>query len=166
MRFFITIKAVEDFAVQSTYPSMSSRRKLSFMNWEKWRRINLGQYNLFHNTQFLKSIAKVIKKLLNIFYRKFMGSKQKVKLWIRNHYQFTQTCSNMSNCFLIYFLHAEKRSVKFTGSSVLIWTTCLFSKFYQKLNSINRFSVRFTQRPVKSTEYEKIRVKLIVLYAK
>ena len=61
--------------------------------------------------------------------------------------------------------HAEKRSVKFTGSSVLIWTTWLFSKFYQKLNSINRFSVRFTQRPVKSTEYEKIRVQLIVLYA-
>ena len=56
-------------------------------------------------------------------------------------------------------VHVEKRSVKFTGSSVLIWTTWLFSKFYQKLSLINRFSVRFTQRPVKSTEYEKIRVK-------
>ena len=41
-------------------------------------------------------------------------------------------------------LHAEKRSVKFTGSSVLIWTTYLFSKFYKKLSSINRFSVQFT----------------------
>ena len=55
-------------------------------------------------------------------------------------------------------VHAEKRSVKFTGSSVLIWTTWLFSKFYQKLSSINRFSVRFTQRPVKSTEYEKTKL--------
>ena len=70
------------------------------------------------------------------------------------------------NLKIFIFLHAEKRSVKFTGSSVLIWTTWLFSKFYQKLSSTNRFSVRFTQRPVKSTEYEKIRVKLIVLYAK
>ena len=46
--------------------------------------------------------------------------------------------------FLEMWLRAEKRSVKFTGSSVLIWTTWLFSKFYKKLSSISRFSVQFT----------------------
>ena len=42
------------------------------------------------------------------------------------------------------FLHTEKKSVKFTGSLVLIWTTWLFSKFYKKLSWINRFCVQFT----------------------
>ena len=46
--------------------------------------------------------------------------------------------------YSILILHAEKRSVKFTGNSVLIWITWLFSKFYKKLSSINRFSVQFT----------------------
>ena len=46
-----------------------------------------------------------------------------------------------SHCIRV---HAEKRSVKFTGSSVFIWTTWLFSQFYKKLSSINRFSVQFT----------------------
>ena len=78
----------------------------------------------------------------------------------------SNTFSSLRNVNFYLDVHAEKRSVKFTGSSVLIWITWLFSQFYQKLSSINRFSVRFTQRPVKSTEYEKIRVKLIVLYAK
>ena len=60
------------------------------------------------------------------------------------------------NTFAIFFmpinLHIEKTFVKFTRSSVHIFTIWLFSRFYKKFISVNRFSVLFTFLPVKSTK--------------
>ena len=59
-------------------------------------------------------------------------------------------------------VHAKKILVRFTENSVRIFTIC-FSRCYKKFSSINRFSVRFTQRPVKSTKYKITRVQQIFL---
>ena len=66
-----------------------------------------------------------------------------MKKWLESP-KFFLHLRNLSEFPITYnCMHAEKRSVKFTGSSVLIWTTWLFSKFYKKLSSINRFSVQY-----------------------
>ena len=111
--------------------------------------------NLFHTTKGGLVRHNLIESTLR---KQFCQIKKNILLVFMQQNSFVVAAKHFA-------IHAEKRSVKLTGSSVLIWTTWLFSKFYQKLSLINRFSVRFTQRPVKSTEYEKIRVKLIVLYA-
>ena len=66
---------------------------------------------------------------------------------------FLPLAKGLRNIWILpaYTLHSEIRYVKFRRSSVFIFTTCLLSRFYNKLSLINRFSLHSTCLPVKST---------------